>query len=80
MINKLIIKETSFSITANIDERIKTRKNKLVIKEPNRIIIRPKPNGIILNQIRDTSVYKQDQGIKISVQQQNQNPVYKQMV
>ncbi|NBT49564.1 MAG: hypothetical protein EBT07_17470, partial [Actinobacteria bacterium] len=63
--NKLKIKEPSFQITANIDERIKTSKNRLLIKKPNIITIRPKPNGIVLNQLKDVDVYKQDNGSAI---------------
>lgn len=78
MINKLKIKEQSFQITANIDERLKARKYKLIVKSPNRIVIRPKPNGIIINQLKDTDVYKQDQGLAIIVKKSEQTAVYKQ--
>ena len=78
MINKLKIKEQSFQITANIDERLKARKYKLIVKSPNRIMIRPKPNGIIINQLKDTDVYKQDQGLAIIVKKSEQTAVYKQ--
>lgn len=78
MINKLKIKEQSFQITANIDERLKARKYKLIVKSPNTIVIRPKPNGIIINQLKNTDVYKQDQGIAIIVKKSEQTAVYKQ--
>jgi hypothetical protein len=78
MTNKLKIKEPSFQITANIDERIKTTKHKLLIKSPNKITIRPKPNGIIINQTRDVDVYKQDQGLGIILKKTDQTVIYKQ--
>jgi len=78
MTNKLKIKEQSFQITANIDERLKARKHKLVIKSPNKITIRPKPNGIIVNQATDTDVYKQDQGFGIVIKKSDQTVIYKQ--
>ena len=78
MTNKLKIKEPSFQITANIDERIKTRKQKLLIKSPNKIAIKPKPNGIIINQTRDIDVYKQDQGLGIILKRTDQSVIYKQ--
>jgi len=78
MTNKLKIKEPSFQITANIDERIKTKKQKLLIKSPNKITIRPKPNGIIINQTRDVDVYKQDQGLGIILKKTDQSVIYKQ--
>lgn len=80
MTNKLKIKEPSFQITANIDERIKTKKQKLLIKSPNKITIRPKPNGIIINQTRDIDVYKQDQGLGIILKRTDQSVIYKQSV
>ena len=76
--NKLKIKEQSFQITANIDERIKTSKNKLLIKKPNIITIRPKPNGIVLNQLKDVDVYKQDNGSAILLKKADGTAVYKQ--
>ena len=76
--NKLKIKEQSFQITANIDERIKTSKNKLLVKKPNIITIRPKPNGIVLNQRKDTDVYKQDNGAAILLKRSDGTAVYKQ--
>lgn len=78
MTNKLKIKEPSFQITATIDERLKARKHKLVIKGPNKITIRPKPNGIIVNQATDTDVYKQDQGLGIVIKKSDQTVIYKQ--
>lgn len=78
MTNKLKIKESSFQITANIDERLKARKHKLVIKSPNKITIRPKSNGIIVNQATDTDVYKQDQGFGIVIKKSDQTVIYKQ--
>jgi hypothetical protein len=76
--NKLKIKEQSYQITANIDERIKTSKNKLLIKKPNIITIRPKPNGIVLNQLKDVDVYKQDNGSVIVLKKADGTAVYKQ--
>ena len=76
--NKLKIKEQSFQITANIDERIKTSKNKLLIKKPNIMTIRPKPNGIVLNQLKDVDVYKQDNGAAILLKRSDGTAVYKQ--
>jgi len=76
--NKLKIKEPSFQITANIDERIKTSKNRLLIKKPNIITIRPKPNGIVLNQLKDVDVYKQDNGSAILLKKADGTAVYKQ--
>jgi|688.fasta_scaffold00157_52 hypothetical protein len=76
--NKLKIKEQSYQITANIDERIKTSKNKLLVKKPNIITIRPKPNGIVLNQLKDVDVYKQDNGSAILLKKADGTAVYKQ--
>jgi len=76
--NKLKIKEQSFQITANIDERIKTSKNKLLIKKPNIMTIRPKPNGIVLNQLKDVDVYKQDNGLGIVLKKADGTAIYKQ--
>ena len=76
--NKLKIKEQSFQITANIDERIKTSKNRLIVKNPNPITIRPKPNGIVLNQRKDTDVYKQDNGAALLLKRSDGTAVYKQ--
>jgi len=76
--NKLKIKEQSYQITANIDERIKTSKNRLLIKKPNIITIRPKPNGIVLNQLKDVDVYKQDNGSAILLKKADGTAVYKQ--
>ena len=76
--NKLKIKEQSHQITANIDERIKTSKNKLLVKKPNIITIRPKPNGIVLNQLKDVDVYKQDNGSAILLKKADGTAVYKQ--
>ena len=78
MTNKLKIKEQSFQITANIDERIKTKKYKLLVKSPKKITIRPKPNGIIINQIQDVDVHKQDQGTAILLKRADQTAIYKQ--
>ena len=76
--NKLKIKEPSYQITANIDERIKTSKNKLLIKKPNIMTIRPKPNGIVLNQLKDVDVYKQDNGLGIVLKKADGTAIYKQ--
>jgi len=76
--NKLKIKEQSYQITANIDERIKTSKNRLLIKKPNIITIRPKRNGIVLNQLKDVDVYKQDNGSAILLKKADGTAVYKQ--
>jgi hypothetical protein len=76
--NKLKIKEQSFQITANIDERIKTSKNRVIVKNPNPVTIRPKPNGIVLNQRKDTDVYKQDNGAAIFLKRSDGTAVYKQ--
>ena len=38
---KLKIRESNFSVTASVDERIKTTKNKLVVKRPTTIKLRP---------------------------------------
>jgi hypothetical protein len=76
--NKLKIKEQSYQITANIDERIKTSKNKLLVKKPNIITIRPKPNGIVLNQLKDVDVHKQDNGSAILLKKADGTAVYKQ--
>jgi len=53
---KLKIKEPSFSITANIDERIKTSKNKVLLKEKAIVSIRPleSKNKLI---IKDTPIW-----------------------
>lgn len=76
--NKLKVKEQSYQITANIDERIKTSKNKLLIKKPNIITIRPKPNGIVLNQVKNVDVHKQDNGSAIVLKKADGTAVYKQ--
>lgn len=79
MTNKLKIKEPSFQITANIDERIKTTKHKLLVKSPNEITIKPKSDGIIINQVRDVDVHKQDIGCGIVLKKTDQTVVYKQI-
>ena len=76
--NKLKIKEPSYQITANIDERIKTAKNKLLVKKPNIKVLRPKPSGIIYNQIKDVDVYKQDNGLGIVLKKADGTAIYKQ--
>ena len=76
--NKLKIKEPSYQITANIDERIKTSKNKLLIKKPNINVLRPKSGGLVFNQIKDVDVYKQDNGLGIVLKKADGTAVYKQ--
>lgn len=78
MSHKLKIKENLFELVSNTDARIKTRKYKLNIKKPNIITIRPKPNGLVLRQIRDTDIFKEDQGTRIKLKKRDQYVIYKQ--
>ena len=80
MIYKLLVKEQSFVVTANIDERIKTRKNKLVIKQSPKYALRPKPGGLIINTSTNSVIFKQEQTQAISIQKFNQTAVYKQII
>ena len=76
--NKLKVKEQSYRITSNIDERIKTSKNKLLVKKPNTITTRPKRNGVVLNQVKNVDVHKQDNGSAILLKKADGTAVYKQ--
>lgn len=75
---KLKIKESNFSVTANIDERIKTSKNKLVVKQPSVYKLRPKPNGLVINTSKNNTIYKTENGSGIILKLTQETAVYKQ--
>lgn len=80
MTNKIKIKEQSFSIVANIDEYIKTQKNKLIVKQSTKFTLRPKPGGLIINPSKNNVVLKHDQGLRVSLKKTDQTAIYKQIV
>ena len=57
---KILVHEESFTVTANMDERLKQRKNKMLVHAPTIFSIRPKPSGVVLNTRVNTNVYKND--------------------
>lgn len=80
MIYKLLVKEQSFVIAANIDEYIKTQKNKLIVKQSTKFTLRPKPGGLIINPSKNNVVLKHDQGLRVSLKKTDQKAVYKQII
>ena len=80
MIYKLLVKEQSFVVAANIDEYIKTQKNKLIVKQSTKFTLRPKPGGLIINPSKSNVVLKHDQGLRVSLKKTDQTAVYKQII
>lgn len=80
MIYKLLVKEQSFVVAANIDEYIKTQKNKLIVKQSTKFTLRPKPGGLIINPSKNNVVLKHDQGLRVSLKKTDQTAVYKQII
>lgn len=78
MTNKLKIKEASFQVTSALDERIKTSKNKLVVKQSPVYKLRPKPNGLVINTSKNNAVYKTENGSGIILKLSQGTAVYKQ--
>ena len=78
MIYKLKIKEPSFQVTANLDERVKTSKNKLVVKQPTLYKLRPKPNGLVINTSKNNVILKTENGNLIILKYSQGTAVYKQ--
>jgi hypothetical protein len=57
---KIKIKEVSYVTPANYDGRVKRKNNKMLLKAPDILILRPKPSGLIINSKKNTRVYKED--------------------
>ena len=75
---KILLHETSFTVTANMDERLKQRKDKMLVHSPTIFVIRPKPSGVILNARVNTTVYKRDAVDGVILKASKQTSVYKQ--
>jgi len=75
---KILVHETSFQITANIDERLKQRKNKIIVHSQPLFSVRPKPSGVVLNEKKNNTVYKNDVVNGVILKVQKGTAVYKQ--
>lgn len=75
---KIIVKEPVFTTIANIDERLKQSKNKLVIRNPPIFVIRPKPLGVVITERKNNGVYKADAVVGAILKKSDQTVVYKQ--
>lgn len=75
---KILVHETSFVITANIDERLKQTKSKIIVHSPNIFAVRPKPTGVVLNQRKNNTIYKRDAVVGVILKEQKGTAVYKQ--
>jgi len=75
---KIKINEVSYVTPANYDGRVKRKNNKMLLKAPNTLILRPKPSGLIINSKKNTRVYKEDSVDGIVLQASKHTAMYKQ--
>jgi hypothetical protein len=75
---KIKIKEVSYVTPANYDGRVKRKNNKMLLKAPDILILRPKPSGLVINSKKNTRVYKEDSVDGIVLQASIHTVMYKQ--
>jgi len=75
---KIKINGVSYVTPANYDGRVKRKNNKMLLKAPDTLILRPKPSGLIINSKKNTRVYKEDSVDGIVLKASKRTVMYKQ--
>lgn len=75
---KIKIKDFDYLFYTNIDGRVKSRKNKLRIHNPDKTFVYPKSGGIILKTKTDIVVHKEDETNGLILKRTNNTLIYKQ--
>lgn len=75
---KIKIKEYDYLFYTNTDGRVKSKKNKMRIHNPDKTFVYPKPGGIVIKTKKDITVYKDNETSGLMLKRTNNTVIYKQ--